>query len=144
MSFPEFEPSNDAQESIDDGRSTLLSASIGVLSITLFTIIQYNLVFGPVKLPTQIMRLFLTFWLCRSVYNGSALGRRIALVLLSVAALSFAALLFLMPELQWLTRVSLIGNVASYAYYLYAITLSNDVKAFLRSQRAMASTATDT
>ncbi len=126
------------REVLGEGWSKLMAGSFGVLCVSVFTIIQYNMAVGPKRLPSQIIRLFLTFFMLRATYKGSELAKWISVVLCSLGAFGCICIFFLFAQIDWLLRVALLANSASYVYYVAHLLLSKDVRAFLEYQRSKA------
>lgn len=131
-------PAKAVRNSVLEGRIKLLTATISVVVLCIATIIQYNIVIGHARLPSQIVRFLLTMLLCTAVYKGSVVAERIGLFLFGVGAvITFGfAIILVMKQAPLLYSLTMIANALSYAYYAYVLNSSEDVRAFLASRRS--------
>lgn len=120
------------------GRQILRRHVFAVISISALTILQYNLVIGPDRLPAQVVRFALTLLLCYGIYRGSPLAKWLAVCLFGIAGVLFFSLL-LSPghigTLNWLTAAA---NCMTYLLFAWSLIRSTAVAAFLEFQRARA------
>lgn len=92
-------------------------------------IVNYNLVVGQDRLPTQLVRFGLTLFLCWALYRGKGWARGVCMVLFGLAGLAMAY--------RAVTSSSTLAAMVAAIYLgsVYFLALSPDVRAyFLRRQ----------
>ncbi len=114
------------------GRKTCRSVALSIFLMSIATIDMYVSVNGTDKLPTQIVRLALTGWMCWHIAAGSNLARRIGIVLtLAAGTMAVHAIVDGGPIQSWLVLLYPTLYLTCGSMLLF----SKSVKAYVAAQR---------
>jgi hypothetical protein len=125
-------------EQITAGRNIVIRLSWMVICFSAVTILHYNLILGPRKLPEQLIRFALTIWLCYSIYQGSQAARWIAIVLFAIGGVGLIVLVVRLKEMDMFDAISAGVQGATYLVFAGSLLGSAKVIAFMNSQRGQA------